>query len=112
MDEYIEREAFRKELVDRQITTNFFDNKARHEDGCIIEMLDNFPTADVVPREEAEMMFAEIEEIFIKRIDFYKDLKLHQTFNEKKYAETMITNCKIYLQEIDYLKKKYTEETK
>lgn len=49
MAEYIEREAFRKMLVDRQITTNFFRPLERHEDGCIIEMLDETPAADVEP---------------------------------------------------------------
>ena len=49
MAEYIEREAFRKMLVDRQITTNFFRPLERHEDGCIIEMLDETPAADVAP---------------------------------------------------------------
>ena len=46
--EYIEREAFRKQLIDRQITTQFFNPIERHEIGCIIEMLDNTPAADVV----------------------------------------------------------------
>jgi hypothetical protein len=49
MAEYIEREALRKSLVDRQITTNFFRPLERTEDGCIIEMLDEAPAADVEP---------------------------------------------------------------
>lgn len=49
MDEYIKREAFRQLLVDRQITTNFFDNTKRNEDGCIIDLLDKFSAADVAP---------------------------------------------------------------
>lgn len=46
--EYIERGAFRQKLIDRQITTQFFNNRERYEIGCIIEMLDNAPAADVV----------------------------------------------------------------
>lgn len=103
MDEYIEREA----LIDEILS----EPPDAHYPSWFADIIKKQPTADVVPRAEVEMMFAEIEEIFIKRIDFYKDLKLDSTFNDKKYAETMITNCKIYLQEIDYLKKKYTEET-
>ena len=49
MAEYIEREAFRQLLVDRQTTTNFFDNTKRNEDGCIIDLLDKFSAADVAP---------------------------------------------------------------
>ena len=48
MSDYIERRAFRKQLIDRQITTAFFNNEQRHEIGCIVEMLDNAPVADVV----------------------------------------------------------------
>ena len=33
-------------------------------------------------------------------------------FTEKHYAETMIKNCEIYLQEIAELKKKYIESEK
>jgi hypothetical protein len=46
-NEYIERSAFRRELIDRQITTQFFNQIARNEIGCIVEMLDNAPAADV-----------------------------------------------------------------
>ena len=46
--EYIERGSFRRELIDRQITTQFFNPIARNEIGCIVEMLDNKPAADVV----------------------------------------------------------------
>ena len=48
MPEYIGRAAFRKQLIDRQITTAFFNNEQRHEIGCIVKMLDNAPAADVV----------------------------------------------------------------
>ena len=48
MPRYIDADAFRKELVNRQIVTQFFNPIERHEIGCIIEMLDNTPTADVV----------------------------------------------------------------
>ena len=62
--------------------------------------------------EVAEEIFAEIEEIFNKRIAFYTDMAKQSKFTEKHYAETMIKKCKIYLQEIAELKKKYTESEK
>lgn len=46
--EYIERDAFRRRLINRQITANFVNARERHELGCVIEMLDNIPAADVV----------------------------------------------------------------
>lgn len=46
--DYIERGAFRKKLIDRQITDAFFDNVRRDEIGHIVDMLDNSPAADVV----------------------------------------------------------------
>ncbi len=58
MAEYIEREAFRQLLVDRQITTNFFDNTKRNEDGCIIDLLDKFSAADVAPVRHGRWMNA------------------------------------------------------
>lgn len=48
MTEYINKAQFRQQLIDRQITTQFFNPRERHEIGCVIEMLDNTPTADVV----------------------------------------------------------------
>ena len=48
MARYIEADKFRKELIDRQITVQFFNPRERHEIGCIVDMLDNAPTADVV----------------------------------------------------------------
>ena len=42
----IDANLFRKNLVDRQITTQFFNPERRHEIGCIIDMLDNVPTID------------------------------------------------------------------
>ena len=57
----------------------------------------------------AREIFEEIEEIFKKRIAFYTDMAKQSKFTEKHYAETMIKNCEIYLQEIAELKKKYTE---
>lgn len=48
MTEYINKAQFRQKLIDRQITTQFFNPRERHEIGCIIEMLDNTPGADVV----------------------------------------------------------------
>jgi hypothetical protein len=60
--------------------------------------------------EVAREIFEEIEEIFNKRIAFYTDMKKQPTlFFVEQYAEAMITNCNIYLQEIAELKKKYTE---
>ena len=43
-----------KMLIDRQITTQFFNDRERQEIGCIIEMLDETPAADVVPRKYYE----------------------------------------------------------
>lgn len=54
-------------------------------------------------------IFEGIAEIFNKRIAFYTDMAKQSKFTEKHYAETMIKNCEIYLQEIAELKKKYTE---
>ena len=48
-NEYIDREAFRRQLINRQITDQYFNARERHEIGCIIEMLDKAPTADVAP---------------------------------------------------------------
>ena len=45
-DDLISRKALRLKLIDRQITTVFYDNAKRHEVGCIIEMLDNAPAVD------------------------------------------------------------------
>ena len=59
----------------------------------------------------AREIFEEIEEIFKKRIAFYTEMAKQSKFSEKHYAETMIKNCEIYLQEIAELKKKYTEIT-
>ena len=44
---FINKEEFRQALIDRQITTQFFNPRERHEIGCIIEMLDNTVNADV-----------------------------------------------------------------
>ena len=44
---YINKEEFRQALIDRQITTQFFNPRERHEIGCIIEMLDKWPTEEV-----------------------------------------------------------------
>ena len=45
-EDLISRKALRLKLIDRQITTVFYDNAKRHEVGCIIEMLDNAPAVD------------------------------------------------------------------
>lgn len=45
---YIDKEEFRRQLVNRQVTTNFFKPAERHETGYIIDMLDSEPNADVV----------------------------------------------------------------
>ena len=68
MPEYIERAAFRKQLIDRQITTAFFNNEQRYEIGCIIEMLDNAPVADVV---EVETLRAWLYEIAMNNTKNY-----------------------------------------
>lgn len=39
---------FRQRLIDRQITTQFFNQREREEIGHIIEMLDDQPTVDAV----------------------------------------------------------------
>ena len=58
----------------------------------------------------AREIFEEVEGIFKKRIDFYTAIKNKAVlFAVEKYAETMIANCNIYLQDIAELKKKYTE---
>ena len=57
--EYIDRAAFRQELIDRQITTQFFNPIARNEIGCIVEMLDNAPAADVVDVVHSAWVWAE-----------------------------------------------------
>lgn len=38
--------TFRKQLIDRQITTAFFNIDQRNEIGCVIELLDKQPTID------------------------------------------------------------------
>ena len=58
----------------------------------------------------AREIFGEIDKVFTKRIAFYTDMKKQSTlFFVEQYAEAIITNCNIYLQEIAELKKKYTE---
>lgn len=47
MSRYIDADKFRQRLKVRQLTHKD-DMTERHECGCIIEMLDNAPTADVV----------------------------------------------------------------
>ena len=64
---------------------------------------------DKAKSEVAREIFEEIEETFKKRIAFYTDMANQSKFTEKHYAETMIKNCEIYLQEIAELKKEYTE---
>lgn len=53
-EDLISRKALRRKLIDRQITTVFYDNAKRHEVGCIIEMLDNAPAVN------AEKVFKQI----------------------------------------------------
>ena len=106
---------------------------------CVERAIREAPTADVVPKSEVDLyrrqvdeledelattydklekaktdvareIFEEIEEIFKKRIAFYTDMAKQSKFTEKHYAETMIKNCEIYLQEIAELKKKYIGE--
>ncbi len=54
MPRYIDADAFRRMLIKRQITTRYFNSAERNEIGCIIDMLDNTPPADVKPRITAE----------------------------------------------------------
>ena len=61
-----------------------------------------------IKQDYASEIFAEIEKIFNNRIVFYTDMKKQPTlFFMKQYAEAMIANCNIYLQDIAELKKKY-----
>lgn len=59
-NDLISRSAFRQQLINRQITTNFFDYKKRDEDGCIIDLLDKAPAADVAPVQHGEWLLKHI----------------------------------------------------
>lgn len=48
MADLMDKTFFRQILIDRQITTQFFNPRERQEIGCIIEMLDNAPAVDAV----------------------------------------------------------------
>lgn len=48
-NDLISRSTFRQQLIDRQITTNFFNPEKREEDGCIIDLLDKAPADDDAP---------------------------------------------------------------
>jgi hypothetical protein len=63
----------------------------------------------VIASEVAKEIFKESEDIFNRRIAFYTDMAKQSEYTSKDYAETMIRNCKIYLQELAELGKKYTE---
>lgn len=66
---FIDADAFRRELINRQITTQFFNPRERHEIGCIVEMFDNAPTVDI-KTEVAREIFAEIEKLKSTKYDY------------------------------------------
>lgn len=88
MAEYIEREAFRRQLIDRQITTQFFNAKEREEIGCIIEMLDNAPAADVAPVVRCKdcKHYTEFDVHNCKRLDFHFCNKLGNITRESDFC--------------------------
>lgn len=99
MARYVDADNFRQGLIDRQITTQFFNPRERHEIGCIIEMLDNAPTADVAPKSEvAREIFAEIE----KECQWYCD-----AYKWSSLADSVVKQIS---QSIAELKKKYIGE--
>lgn len=67
---YIDADKFRQKLVDRQITTQFFNPAERHEIGCIIDMLDTQPIADVVDTKAIEQIKWE-RDMAIKQLEYY-----------------------------------------
>lgn len=69
MKRYVEIDEFRRELVNRQITTFFFDDRARETCGKIIDVLDGMtPTTDVVSKEEYDKLKAEYDNLEYKLI--------------------------------------------
>lgn len=96
----IDADKFRQELIDRQITTQFFNPRERHEIGCIIEMLDNAPTADVVPKSEVENVIDE----FIKKVCDEYEIWTDSDEREYRYTFDLMEKAKAEL------KKKNTED--
>lgn len=81
-EDLISRKALRLKLIDRQITTVFYDNAKRHEVGCIIEMLDNAPAVDA--EKVCEQMGLVKEAFEMAKVDLVavlrcKDCKAWQT---------------------------------
>ena len=113
MARYIDADDFQKTMIKRfgcvPCLTDY--SEASRNDIPIDDALDLTTTAEVVPKSEvAREIFVEIENIFTERIAFYEEMKKRSLlFHEITYAETMITNLTIYLQDIVELKKKYTE---
>lgn len=111
MARYIDADKLRKELIDRQITTQFFNPRERHEIGCIIDMLDNAPTADVVTKSEAESLTLELNAMRGAANSY----KMHYNNLAKEIFEEVEklffkNGVFIHIQSYNQLKKKYTEE--
>lgn len=88
MAEYIDRDEFRKRLIDRQITTAFFNPQQRHEIGCIVEMLDNMPAADVaeVVRCKDCANYSDFDPYAGKRFNFHFCRKFHNVTLESDFC--------------------------
>lgn len=123
MARYINADDFRRELIHRQITTQLSNPRERHEIGCIVEMLDNAPTADVVPKSEVEKLSIELLHTKEDYGDLFETLlktknevarkifaeierAIEDAESELEWGDTIldIERC------LDQLKKKYTEE--
>ena len=84
--EYIERGAFRKKLICRQIIMPF--NELRYEIGCVIGMLDKSPTADVVEVRHGRWIWTESGE------EDYEQYWVCSCCGEKEYIEyNYCPNC-------------------
>ena len=63
----IDAEAFKKLLVDRQITDQFFNVRERNEIGCIIDMLDKVPTIEFVRCKDCRY-YETVEDIILPNV--------------------------------------------
>ena len=85
MARYIDVEDFRQKLIDRQITTQFFNPRERHEIGCIIEMLDNTNSAEVVSKNVVASLQSQVDRV-VKHYE-ERDKELHTRLIANANAE-------------------------
>ena len=112
MAEYIEREALLNALKEERKNGNFvFTSK------WIKEIMDNLPTADVVPKSEVEKLQNELVIWKQNRFNLYQKLECYEMARQKVAREIFAEIEKLHLhitndfdlRRYEQLKKKYTE---